>query len=274
MPVFAKDRINFYYDDQVGDGLPVVIQHGLGGDTYQPKAVFPQSEKYRMLVLDCRGHGRTEPLGGLDKLNLASYADDVVAMLNRCDISQAVIGGISTGAAVALSIAARYPEKVLGLILIRPAWMFEANPDNLKYFKTIYQLVVEHGLVKAKGLFRESREYDQLLNISPDNAQSLLGQFDRPDAFERIPILQKIPADWPGVTRQEMSGFHFPTLVVGTSLDVIHPLNFADEIANIIPDANFAEVTAKSIDQAKHQGEIRKEIDQFLKNSIMLDKNF
>ena len=42
-----------------------------------------------------------------------------------------VIGGISMGAAISLKVAVEYPENVLALILVRPAWISDSKPKNL-----------------------------------------------------------------------------------------------------------------------------------------------
>ena len=59
----------------------------------------------RLLTLDCRGHGATEPLGEEARLNFSAFADDVVALLDHLGIEQAIVGGISMGAGVALNLA-------------------------------------------------------------------------------------------------------------------------------------------------------------------------
>ena len=59
---------------------PFVFQHGLGGDVSQPAGVFPPPRGFRLISLDCRGHGGTRPLGPADKLSVSSFADDVVAL--------------------------------------------------------------------------------------------------------------------------------------------------------------------------------------------------
>jgi pimeloyl-ACP methyl ester carboxylesterase len=44
-------------------------------------------------------------------------ADDAIGLMDRIGVSSAHILGISTGSRIALSIAARYPERVLSLVL-------------------------------------------------------------------------------------------------------------------------------------------------------------
>jgi pimeloyl-ACP methyl ester carboxylesterase len=49
-------------------------------------------------------------------------------------LPQAIVGGISMGAAVALNFTLRFPERVLGLILSRPAWLDGPLPSNVRIY--------------------------------------------------------------------------------------------------------------------------------------------
>ena len=122
MPSFDHDGIRFQYRDE-GQGLPFVFQHGLGGDLNQPFGVYRPAPGVRLLGFDFRAHGQTRPLGDPDKLRIATLADDCIRFIEHLGIDRAVIGGISLGSAVAVKIALHYPDRVLGLVLSRPAWI-------------------------------------------------------------------------------------------------------------------------------------------------------
>ena len=122
MPVFHRDALDFYYRDE-GECIPFVFQHGLGGDTSQTFGIYRPPPGFRMLTLDCRAHGLTRPVGDESKIGIASFADDMLALLDHLGIDRAIFGGISMGAATALNLALRHPERVMGLVLSRPAWL-------------------------------------------------------------------------------------------------------------------------------------------------------
>ena len=124
MPHFQRDGIAFHYRD-TGQGVPFVFQHGLGGDAAQTFGLFAPPPGYRLITLECRGHGDTRPLGDPDKLSLGVFVDDLCALLEHLALPQVVVGGISMGAAVALMLTLRRPERVRGLVLSRPAWLDE-----------------------------------------------------------------------------------------------------------------------------------------------------
>lgn len=260
---FDRDGIKFYFKDE-GNGVPFVYQHGLGADITQPFSFFAGGHRgIRLLSMDCRAHGQTRPLGPEDKISISTFADDVVAFMDIRKLETAVVGGISMGAAVALNIALRYPDRVKALILQRPAWLGQPMPDNLRVLVKIGELIREHGAQKGKEIFKTLPEYAALEKESPDAAASNLAQFDHPRAEETAIKLLRIPNDAPCVDR-EWKKVKAPTLVIANRVDAIHPYAYAEQLAREIPGAQFAEVTAKSMSVARHTSDVRAKIEDFI----------
>jgi pimeloyl-ACP methyl ester carboxylesterase len=263
MASFTHQDITFHYRNE-GEGLPFVFQHGLGGDIAQPFALFRPPPGFRMLAFDCRGHGKTEPLGDPEKIGLAPFADDLKAMLDHEGLPGAVIGGISMGAAVALNFALRYPERTLGLVLSRPAWLDEAMPENLKVFATVARLIRECGAREGLERFKQSREYSDILRESPDNAQALVGHFEGPRAEDAVVRLERIPADCPAPDRGAWGEIRVPALVLANKQDPIHPFAYGETLARAIPGAEFRELTPKSVSLGRHADDVHGALSDFL----------
>ncbi len=183
MPSFSREDIEFHYVDR-GNGIPLVVQHGLGGDLAQPSVLFEPPDGFRLLSMDARGHGETRPLGREDELSIATFADDMVAWLDHLGVEKAIVGGISMGAAIALNMALRYPERLLGLILSRPAWLDAPYPPRLRIFSMLTELIREHGPEEGRRRFLGSEAYRELNAESPESAQTLADQFLHPRAVE------------------------------------------------------------------------------------------
>ena len=64
----------------VGEGLPVLFQHGLGGDARQAAEAFPARPGLRRLTLECRRHGGSGD-GPTRPYSLALFAEDLLAAL-------------------------------------------------------------------------------------------------------------------------------------------------------------------------------------------------
>jgi pimeloyl-ACP methyl ester carboxylesterase len=261
MAILRHDGISFSYLDS-GEGAPLVLQHGLGGDLSQPAGLYRSAG--RLVCLECRGHGHTTPLGPAGELSFQTFADDLLALVDELGLTSFVLGGVSMGAGVALRFAADHPDRVLALILIRPAWLDRPSPPNLEPLVEAGELLREHGPREGREIFRSGDRYAAMLSASPASAQSLLGQFDRLNAREHADVLRRMPADCPLGTAPDWARLDMPALVIGNAQDPMHPQEYATAIAGALPRAQAREVTSKTVDDAAHSREVAALIDEFL----------
>ena len=266
MPFFKASGLTFHFTDDGNDRIPFVFQHGLGADINQPMSFFTEERPFRLISLDCRGHGRTVPLGDRQSLRFDSFSDDIIELLDHLGLSKVVIGGISMGAGVALNFAVRHPDRVLGLILSRASWLTEPAPPNLIVLLKIARLIRDHGLQRAEELFEASPEYQMALRSSPANAASLMAQFEREKAVENVDILESLPNDVPVPDVAAWREISCPTLVLGCRNDLLHPLEYARILTREIPGARFSEITAKAASPRRHVEDVRREILRFIES--------
>ena len=263
MPTFEREGLSFHYLDK-GEGLPFVFQHGLGGDVSQPFGLYTPPAGVRLIGFDARAHGQTRPVGDVKRVGIAPFADDLIALLDFLGIGRAVVGGISMGAAVALNAALRFPDRVLGLVLARPAWLDRPLPENARVFPHVAQFLLKFGAVEGLTRYRESPEYRALLAASPDTARSLVAQFQEPRAEECVVRLERLPHDCPSHDREEWRALRVPTLVLGSRDDPVHPWECAEVLAREIPTAVLGEMTPKSRSFERHAADLQSAIDAFL----------
>jgi pimeloyl-ACP methyl ester carboxylesterase len=271
MPGYDHDGIRFHYRDE-GAGLPFVFQHGLGGDADQPLSFFESDLRdnppFRTIALDCRAHGKTHPVGPVESLTFSCLTDDVIVLMDRLQVAQAVVGGISMGAGIALNLALRYPERVRGLVLSRPAWLDRPSPENLSVLSTIAALIRECGAVGGRERFLRTREYAMMMDASPDVAKSLLGQFDHSRAEETVAKLERIPQDAPCRDRSQWASISVPVLVLANRQDPVHPVEYGEKLAAAIPGAELQIITPKSVSIENHYSDVRKTIRDFIRRRI------
>jgi pimeloyl-ACP methyl ester carboxylesterase len=268
MPFFEHDGIQFHYREE-GAGLPFFFQHGLGVDLTQPFSVCQPTPGIRLIGFDARAHGKTAPAGPEEKISFSSFADDLRALMDHLQIRQAIVGGISMGAAITLNFTLRNPARVIGLVQSRPAWLDAPNLWNVTMFSLISRLVLEHGRVKGKALFLDTPEYAEALARWPDVAISLAGQFDNPMMDETAFKFERIIRDAPCRDRAEWRTIKVPTFVLGNRFDSIHPYEYAAEMARLIPGAEFEEVTAKGISLEQHNAEVQRCLRNFLRRRFL-----
>jgi pimeloyl-ACP methyl ester carboxylesterase len=266
MPTFERGGLAFNYLDE-GDpsGRPFVFEHGLGGNVSQPAGVFPPPSGVRLLSLDCRGHGGTRPLGPADKLSFSSFADDVAALMDHLGLQRAVVGGISMGAGVALNLASRYPQRVAGLVLSRPAWLDSSRPENLKAYPVIARLLMEHGAERGREFFEGTEEYADLERATPGAGCSLASsQFGRLCAREYAPVIESLAGDAPSRDRAQWRVMRAPALVLASWQDPTHPHSYAEILARELPSAQLAELTPKIEHEGRHATDAQTAIAGFL----------
>jgi pimeloyl-ACP methyl ester carboxylesterase len=268
MPTFSYDGLNFQFLE-TGSGVPFFFQHGLGGETSLVFALFKPPPGVRLIGLDARGHGETRPLGAPARIGLASFADDLLALMDHLKIARAVIGGISMGAAITLNFALRFPDRVLGLVQSRPAWLDFPQPENVEVFGLIAQFIRQHGAQRGREFFIKHELYQRWRREFPDAANSLISQFNHPRADETVVKFERIPRDAPCHDRAEWSRIKVPTLVLANRLDPIHPFEYGETIARLIPGAEFHELTSKSLSLEQHEADVNRHLTAFLQRHFL-----
>ena len=116
------------------DGKPVVFLHGGpgGGSSPDHRRQF-NPDKYKILVFDQRGCGRSTPYASLDHNTTWDLVDDIERL--RREVSKVekwqVFGG-SWGSTLSLAYAEQYPERVTELVL-RGIFLFDQYEIDWMY---------------------------------------------------------------------------------------------------------------------------------------------
>ncbi|MCW6507005.1 alpha/beta fold hydrolase [Lichenifustis flavocetrariae] len=265
--VFERDDAVLRGYDR-GEGAPLLFQHGLGGSEMQVAENVPDLAGTRRLTLDCRAQG-SSTAGTTRPFSIGLFAADALAFCDARGVESFAVGGISMGAAIALHLAVRHPNRVRALILARPAWLFDPGPENMRPYAAVAHALRHAPPAEAKAAFIRSDTAAMLAKEAPDNLASLLGFFDRPDPEPTADLLGAIAADGPGVSRAEARALKLPTLVIGHGVDHAHPLATAKILAETIPNARLVEIPPKATDKAAHIVAFRAAVTRFLHDLAM-----
>jgi proline iminopeptidase len=111
------------------DGIALFWLHGGPGSGASPRhAELIDGERFRLVLADQRGSGRSEPAGELRNNSLPMLIEDIETLRRQLGIRRMLVGGGSWGATLAICYAARHPDAVAGLVLRAP---FLAERDEI-----------------------------------------------------------------------------------------------------------------------------------------------
>jgi pimeloyl-ACP methyl ester carboxylesterase len=218
----------------------IVLVHGLlmDGRMYEKLAPALARGGNRVLTVDLPGHGASDQPHEMSDYSMTQYGSDVVALLDHLGLAQAVIGGTSLGANVALEVACAQPSRARALVLEMP--------------------VLESGIAAAAALFvplaialrislRGMRAVSAATRRVPRTffLVDLLIDFVRRDPRSSLAVLDGMTFGRIAPPIEERRRIGQPTLVVGHPKDPIHPFSDADRTARELPHARLLE--ARSI---------------------------
>jgi len=172
MPYLTSfDDSSLYYEEHGSAGHPalLLLPGLLGSITVQWRAmVSPLAERYRVIITDLRGHGRSRNNAGT--LRAAEMVRDTVLLLDSLNIDRVHIAGYSLGGYIGLQLHIDYPERVQTLLMHATKFYWnedvvagmkkQMDPDIFlaKVPKYAAQLAQEHGEERWRELLCEASE--------------------------------------------------------------------------------------------------------------------
>ena len=99
-------------------GLPLACVHGFGGDKetwLMMSALIPRSRG--TVLIDLPGHGDSADVPET-ACSIRDHAEAVLRVLDRCGHDRVILCGNSMGGGVALRLAASWPDRIAGLVLV------------------------------------------------------------------------------------------------------------------------------------------------------------
>ena len=216
--------------------VPVVLIHGFPFDHLLWRHQVAGLTRWQCIAPDLRGAGTSGAPIAVGEFSMTSYADDLIALLDRSKIDQAVVCGLSMGGYIAFEFVRRFPDRVRAAILCntkaaadtpagklgRDALAARAQDDGARAVADALmpKLLARVTLERQPAVEGEVREM-----ILRQPVWGIVGALralrDRPDS---TPLLGRI-----GV----------PVLVVAGDDDQIAPAEEMEAMARAIPDARF-----------------------------------
>ncbi len=128
MPLLDREGVKIYYEDH-GHGPPILLSHGYSATCRMWNGqISALVARHRVIVWDMRGHGESDGPDDSAAYSEALTVEDMAALLRRCRIDRAVIGGLSLGGYMSLAFYLAHPEMVGALMLFDTGPGFR-NPE-------------------------------------------------------------------------------------------------------------------------------------------------
>lgn len=141
-----------------GKGKAIVLLHGfLENKKMWREYIELFSEKYRVVAIDLLGHGESDCLGYVHKME--DNANAVNAVLENLNIEKATIVGHSMGGYVGLAFAELFPEKIQKLVLLNSTSKEdseERKQNRTRAIKAVKQNYVSFVSLAIANLFSEN----------------------------------------------------------------------------------------------------------------------
>ena len=149
------------YVEQSGDpdGIPVLFVHGgPGGGTSPVQRRFFNPRKYRIILFDQRGCGKSQPHASLVNNTTQHLISDMECIRQALSIDSWLLFGGSWGSTLSLLYAQAYPEHTRGLILRGIFLMRERELDW--FYKDGTSRIFPDAWVKFKNMVPEKEQHD------------------------------------------------------------------------------------------------------------------
>lgn len=190
---------------------------------------------YRVVLPELVGHGRSDrPVHAYDH-RVDLYADSVEALLDHLGLEQAVLGGMSLGANVALHLAATRPHRVRGMVLEMPV-LERGSVAAIATFWPIL-LALRYGGKLVRPATRLLRRLPRTGFHAADSYLNAVSADPRVIAAIIHGLLVG-PGTPPVDVRREL---RHPTLVIGHGGDLVHPMDDAAALVRELPAADLVE---------------------------------
>ncbi|MFQ5956077.1 MAG: prolyl aminopeptidase [Kiloniellales bacterium] len=266
------DHRHVMYYEECGHraGMPVVFLHGGPGAGCVPvHRRFFNPQRYRAVLYDQRGAGRSTPLGELEDNTTQHLIGDLEVLRRHLGIERWILFGGSWGSTLALAYAQAHPQNCAGLIL---RGIFLAERDEIDWFLYGVRRFFPDAWNGFAGFLPEAERDDLLAGyhrrlVDPDPALHMpaahawstfegLCSTLRPDpetvsalSADRVALsLARIEAHYflntgflePGALIAGIDRIRsVPTAIVQGRYDAICPPMTADRLARAWPEADY-----------------------------------
>jgi 3-oxoadipate enol-lactonase len=222
----------------VGEGLPLIFVHGLGGtcNVWHAQRVA-LAKFFKVVTLDLPGSGRSDK--SERTYSMERWADQVAALADVLKLDKFVLAGHSMSTILAQKCAAKHGGRMSGLVLCGP--LTEPAPAGKEAFVKRAETVLKEGMIAIADAVLAGA----LTAATREGNAALAGLY-------REVLLANDPASYAaqchalinGSAKADQANIRCPTLILVGDQDTVTPLTFCRAIAAAIANCRIRIVPA------------------------------
>ncbi|HEX2622626.1 MAG TPA: alpha/beta hydrolase [Phototrophicaceae bacterium] len=214
MPYSRVNDVQLYYElNGNEDGEVILFLHGLGSSSQDWELQVPYFDlKYRILLIDMRGHGHSDKPRG--PYSMPGFARDVVALLDQLRLDRVHVVGLSMGGMIAFQLAVDYSNRLRTMTIVNsgPAVVVKTFKDHLNVW-------MRFGIVRVMGMRKMGETLAPRLFVDADQEslrQMFIERWATNDPRAYMNAMRAI-VGWS--VEDKISTITIPTLIIAADRD-------------------------------------------------------
>lgn len=242
-----EGRYTYY---EVGEGMPIVVLHGLMGglSNFDAVADFFSKRNHKVIIPELPLYSQS-----LLKTNVKAFAKYVKDFITYKGFDRVILLGNSLGGHIALYHTKQYPEKVAGLVLTGSSGLYESamgdsypKRGDYEYVKTKAESVFYDPKVATKELV------DEVFDIVNDRIKVI-----KTLTIAKSAIRHNMAKDLPKM--------HVKTCLIWGKNDAVTPPAVAEEFHKLLPNSTLYWIDkCGHAAMMEHPDEFNKNLDEWL----------
>lgn len=212
MAYFEHEGCVLHYEEY-GHGTPLILIHGLGSSSLDWELQIPTlSRHYRLIVIDVRGHGRSDK--PRERYSIAGFSADLMALIEHLQLPPAHIVGLSMGGMIGFQLAVEHPQLLKSLCIVNSAPEVKVRTAN-----DCWQWAKRWSLARVLSLETIGKALGKQLFPKPEQAHLRRKMTERWAKNHKRAYLASFDAIVGWGVQEHLSRITCPTLIISADHD-------------------------------------------------------
>jgi pimeloyl-ACP methyl ester carboxylesterase len=193
----------------------------------------------RVVTLDLLGHGKSARPRDMRVYGMEQFAQQTLGLLDHLDLEDAIVGGTSLGANVALNVASVAPERLRGMIIEMPVLDNALLGCAIAFTPLMVALTFGEPVMKVVQAGARAIP-SRVVPFWGDVALDWVRQDPAPSAA----VIQGLFFGRTAPPQSERETFETPALIIGHPRDPVHPFSDADALARELRNGRLVDASS------------------------------